>query len=46
MIPARADNVWDRKVRQWDPDWVRYDEYYRPVLSNPYRDPVRIVYVV
>ncbi|BBZ29245.1 hypothetical protein MMAD_35400 [Mycolicibacterium madagascariense] len=44
------DNVqlaggWDRNVRQWRPDWVDYDEYYRPVLSNPYRDPVRIVYV-
>jgi hypothetical protein len=36
---------WDRNVRQWRPDWVEYDEYYRPVLSNPYRDPVRIVYV-
>lgn len=36
---------WDRNVRQWRPDWVQYDEYYRPVLSNPYRDPVRIVYV-
>jgi hypothetical protein len=36
---------WDRNVRQWRPDWVDYDEYYRPVLSNPYRDPVRIVYV-
>ena len=45
VVPARDDRVWDRKVRQWDPDWVRYDEYYRPILSNPYRDPVRIVYV-
>jgi hypothetical protein len=36
---------WDRNVRQWRPDWVQYDEYYRPVLSNPYRDPVRIVYI-
>jgi hypothetical protein len=36
---------WDRKVKQWDPAWVQYDEYYRPVISNPYRQPVRIVYV-
>ena len=35
----------DRNVRQWRPEWVQYDEYYRPVLSNPYRGPVRIVYV-
>lgn len=36
---------WDRNVRQWDPNWVVYDEYYRPVISNPYREPVKIVYV-
>jgi hypothetical protein len=42
---VRLAGNWDRNVRQWRPDWVEYDEYYRPVLSNPYRDPVRIVYV-
>jgi hypothetical protein len=36
---------WDRNVRQWKPDWVQYDEYYRPVLSNPYHERVRIVYI-
>ena len=36
---------WDKNVRQWQPDWVNYDEYHRPLLSNPYRDPVRIVYI-
>ena len=36
---------WDNRVRQWRPDWVQYDDYYRPVLFNPYRDPVRVVYV-
>lgn len=36
---------WDRKVRQWRPEWVQYDEYYRPIIFNPYRDPVRVVYV-
>lgn len=36
---------WDRKVRQWRPDWVQYDEYYRPMIFNPYRDPVRVVYM-
>ncbi|MCV7136981.1 hypothetical protein H7J06_28835 [Mycobacterium hodleri] len=42
---VRLAGGWDRNVRQWRPDWVEYDEYYRPVLSNPYRDPMRIVYV-
>lgn len=32
-------------VRQWRPDWIEYDEFYRPVLMNPFRAPVRIVYV-
>ena len=45
QVRLAGDNRWDRNVRQWRPDWVRYDEYYRPVLSNPYRDPVRIVYI-
>jgi hypothetical protein len=36
---------WDNRVRQWQPDWVQYDEYYRPVLCNPYHDTVRVVYV-
>jgi hypothetical protein len=40
-----GDRGWDRNVRQWDRDWVDYDEYYRPVICNPYRDPVRIIYI-
>jgi hypothetical protein len=40
-----SDRVWDRNVRQWDPDWVQYDEYYRPIICNPYHERVRIVYI-
>lgn len=36
---------WDRKVRQWNRDWIEYDQFYRPIFFNPFRDPVRIVYV-
>lgn len=39
------DRRWARKVRQWDRDWIEYDRYYRPVFCNPYRHPVRIVYI-
>ena len=48
---AKADarlagyRVWDRNVRQWSPDWMQYDEYYRPIILNPYRERVRIVYM-
>jgi hypothetical protein len=40
-----SDRVRDRTVRQWSPDWVQYDEYYRPIILNPYHERVRIVYI-
>ena len=36
---------WDRKVRQWRPDWVQYDDYYRPVTPTRTGEPMRIVYI-
>ncbi|MET0456085.1 MAG: hypothetical protein ABW137_29970 [Mycobacterium sp.] len=44
-LEAQRAGAWDQNVRQWRPDWVSYDDYHRPVLANPYRDPVRIVYI-
>jgi hypothetical protein len=44
-VRLASDRRWDRDIRQWRPDWVEYDEYYRPVILNPFRDAVRIVYV-
>lgn len=32
-------------VRQWRPDWIEYDQFYRPVILNPFRAPVRLVYI-
>jgi hypothetical protein len=40
-----SDRVRDRDIRQWSPDWVQYDEHYRPIILNPYHERVRIVYV-
>ncbi len=40
-----VNREWDRTVRQWDQNWVEYDDYYRPIINNPYRQPVKIVYV-
>jgi hypothetical protein len=40
-----SDRVRDRDIRQWSPDWVQYDEYYRPIIINPYHERVRIVYI-
>ena len=46
-LEAKRDRDFDlvSNVRQWRPEWIEYDEYYRPVLMNPFRAPVRIVYV-
>ncbi len=38
------DRGWDRKVRQFDSSWVQYDRDNRPVISNPYPEPMQIVY--
>jgi hypothetical protein len=40
-----SDRVRDRDIRQWSPDWVQYDEHYRPIILNPYHERVRIVYI-
>jgi hypothetical protein len=40
-----GDRDRDRNIRQWSPDWVQYDEYYRPVIMNPYHERVRVVYI-
>jgi hypothetical protein len=40
-----SDRVFDRPIRQWSPDWVQYDEFYRPIILNPYHERVRIVYI-
>ena len=28
----------------WNPGWVSYDRYYRPVFTNPYATPLQVVY--
>ena len=40
------NKYWDKKVRQWDRDWIEYDRFYRPIIFNPFRAPVRIVYAL
>ena len=32
-------------VRQFDPKLVYYDEYYRPIIANPYQQPLQVVYI-
>jgi hypothetical protein len=32
-------------VKQWDPKWVQTDQFYRPVIINPFPQPLQVVYV-
>ncbi len=41
-----GDAVLTSNVLQWQPDWVQYDEFYRPVIFNPFREPLQVVYLV
>jgi hypothetical protein len=34
----------DRNVLQWQPEWVDQDQYHRPVILNPFPNPIQIVY--
>lgn len=47
-IPANQNTqnrgAWDGIVRQWNPDWVGYDTYHRPVIFNPFPQVLQIVY--
>jgi hypothetical protein len=32
-------------VKQWDPKWVQTDQFYRPVIINPFPETLQVVYV-
>lgn len=36
------DDHWDGRVHPWQ--WVRYDDWHRPVIYNPYNNPYDFVY--
>jgi hypothetical protein len=45
-VPGDRDSHdWDHRVRQWDRDWVQYDDDYRPIICNPYHDTLRVIYI-
>ncbi len=31
-------------VALWNSGWLSYDRYYRPIFTNPYRDPLQVIY--
>ena len=44
-VENKATLAADTKVLQFDKQLVAYDKFSRPVLSNPYNSPMKIVYV-
>lgn len=34
-----------RPPRQWNRDWVQYDRYYRPIICNPFKETLKVVYI-
>ena len=36
----------ERRVVLWQQDWVQYDEFYRPLIFNPFPDPLQVVYLL
>ncbi len=41
-----ADGLAAHRVMQWQPDWVQYDEYSRPLILNPFPDSLELIYEV
>jgi hypothetical protein len=46
-IPVAEGGAFDQahRVLQWQPDWVQYDEFYKLLIFNPYREPLQVVYL-
>jgi len=36
----------ERRVVLWQQTWVQYDEFYRPLIFNPFPDPLQVVYML
>ena len=34
------------RVLQWQTDWVQYDRFFRPLIFNPYPEPLQLVYLL
>jgi len=46
-VPAQNGVVAaERRVVLWQQEWVQYDEFYRPLIFNPFPDPLQVVYLL
>lgn len=41
---STTSSTWSSQVTQWNSSWTTYDNWYRPVFTNPYSSPLQLVY--
>ncbi|RAV18120.1 hypothetical protein DQP55_01155 [Mycolicibacterium sp. GF69] len=39
-----TSSTWSSQVTQWNSKWTGYDQWYRPVFTNPYSTPTQLIY--
>lgn len=39
-----TSSIWSSSVSQWNSSWIGYDNWYRPVFTNPYSTPLQVIY--
>lgn len=39
-----SSSTWGSGVAQWNSGWTTYDNWYRPVFTNPYSTPMQMYY--
>lgn len=39
-----SSSTWSSGVSQWNSSWTSYDNWYRPVFTNPYSTPLQMYY--
>ncbi len=39
-----TSSTWSSGVSQWNSSWTGYDNWYRPVFTNPYSTPLEMIY--
>lgn len=44
LTSSTSVTTWNREVTQWNSSWLSYDAYYRPIMVNPYRSAIQLVY--
>lgn len=43
-MTSTTSTTWNHEVTQWNSSWVSYDAFYRPIVLNPYRSALQLVY--